>query len=77
MKVWVGWVLTSSNTSEIKPSNANGLLLSNAGGLLPSNGSGLLPTVSDSFRRMIRRHAIAILIRPGEDGSPALVPLEV
>ena len=30
----------------------------------------LLPTVWDSFLRMIRRHAITILIRHLEDGSP-------
>ena len=76
MKGWVRWVLTSSNASGISPSDASGLLPSNAGGLLPSNASGLLPAVSDLFRRMIRRHAIAILIRLEGDGSPALVPPE-
>ena len=30
-----------------------------------SNASGLLPTVGDSSRRMIRRHAIGILIHSG------------
>ena len=34
----------------------------------------LLPTVWDSSRRMIRRHAIVILIHPGGDGSHALIP---
>ena len=38
---------------------------------------GLLPTVWDASRKIIRRHAIAILIRHGGDVSPALVPTEV
>ena len=39
--------------------------------------SGLLPSVWDSSLRMVRRHAITILIRCGEDVSSALVPAEV
>ena len=42
-----------------------------------SFASGLLLTVWDSYRRIIRRHGKTILIRPGRDGSSALVPLEV
>ena len=36
-----------------------------------------MPTVWDSSQRMIRRHAIAILISHEGDYSPAFVPLEV
>ena len=39
--------------------------------------NGLLQMVWDSSLRMIRRHAITILFRPGGDGSPTLVPPEV
>ena len=38
--------------------------------------SGLLPTVWDSSLKMVRRHAITILILHGENGSLALVPAE-
>ena len=34
---------------------------------------GLLPTVWNSSLRMVRRHAITILICHGEDGTPVLV----
>ena len=39
--------------------------------------NGILLTVWDSSIRMIRSHAITILIRHGGDGSPALVLPEV
>ena len=42
-----------------------------------SYANGLLPMVWDSSCKMIRRTAIGILIRPGGDDSPALVPPEV
>ena len=39
--------------------------------------NGLLPMVCDSSLRMIRRHAITILILHGGDGSHTLVAAEV
>ena len=38
--------------------------------------SGLFPTVWDSSLRMILRHSVTILISPGGDDTPALIPSE-
>ena len=39
--------------------------------------SVLLPTVWDSTLRIIRRHAIKIMIRHGGDSTPVVVPPQV
>ena len=42
-----------------------------------SNATGLLRKFWNSTRRLIRRHAIPILIRYGRDDSPALITIEI